>query len=72
MIQITRWSPDTCKCILEYQWDDQIPEEEREHTVYNVVSTCPEHAGSTPVEVFENVLELNQAFNEALAENDSH
>lgn len=71
MIQITRWSPDTCKCILEYQWDDVIPEDEREHTVYNIVSACSEHTG-TPQNIFEEVVELNQAFNAALAENEGH
>ena len=42
-IQITRWSPDTCRCVIDYQWDDSVPQEKREHTVSSIVSKCSFH-----------------------------
>lgn len=32
MLQVTHWSPDTCRCIIGYQWDDSISEDLRVHT----------------------------------------
>jgi hypothetical protein len=32
MIQTTTWRPDTCKCVITYQWDDTISENARTHT----------------------------------------
>jgi len=44
-LKTTRWYPDTCECILEYQWDDSVDESNRTHTVSNIVSKCPVHQG---------------------------
>lgn len=30
-IQTTRWSPDTCNCVILYQWDDALPDDQRVH-----------------------------------------
>ena len=43
-IQTTRWSPDTCSCVIEYTWDDTEPEATRTHTVSNYINTCTEHS----------------------------
>jgi len=32
MLQTTTWSPNTCGCVIIYQWDDSIPEASRTHT----------------------------------------
>lgn len=66
-IQITRWSPDTCKCIIDYQWDSDIPIEQRVHTYSKTIKDCPEHSslGST---IFDVILEENQRKNKLYSE----
>lgn len=44
MINTTRWSPDTCGCTVEYQWDTTTPEDQRVHTPINTVISCPAHS----------------------------
>jgi hypothetical protein len=41
-LHTTRWTPDTCGCVVEYQWDDAVPDDQRTHTVKNMVA-CPAH-----------------------------
>ena len=43
MIKTTRWHPDTCDCIIEYDWDTDQPEDSRTHTVKRVVRACAAH-----------------------------
>lgn len=43
-IQTTRWSPDTCGCIIEYSWDDSVPQNSRTHSLANYVRRCSVHA----------------------------
>lgn len=45
MKQTTRWSPDTCGCVIEYEWDDSVKDTEREHTISRIVQPCKEHEG---------------------------
>ena len=45
MQHTTRWSPDTCKCVLEYTWDDAQDENSRVHTPSNVIKACSFHIG---------------------------
>jgi hypothetical protein len=62
MIQVTRWKPDTCGCVIDYEWDDSLPLEEREIQVKSVVK-CDEHKSNTKQETFDNVLDENQSKN---------
>ena len=39
----TRWSPDTCECVLEYEWDDEEPEDKRGHNFAETISACSVH-----------------------------
>ena len=41
---INRWSPDTCGCVIDYQWDPALPAELRAHTVYDIVKACADHS----------------------------
>lgn len=41
---VTRWSPDTCNCIIEYEWDDLDPPENRPHTLFNYINSCQAHS----------------------------
>lgn len=46
-IKTTRWTPDTCAdppCIVDYTWDDTVPQDSRTHTVSAVVQRCVLHA----------------------------
>ncbi len=41
----TRWYPDTCGCVLEFEWDSAVPEASRTHTVRSV-TPCVFHPGA--------------------------
>lgn len=63
MQQRTRWSPDTCDCVINILWNDADPPENRQHT-REIVRTCAIHQGqSTPAEV---VYEENTRKNKAI------
>ena len=42
-LHINRWSPDTCACVFDYQWDDSVPADQRVHTLSNVINVCLQH-----------------------------
>lgn len=66
-IQKTTWSPDTCKCTLEYEWDDAVPQELRTHTIANVVKACPIHDHHTDkIAHYDDVMAENQSKNKAI------
>ena len=63
-IQTTRWSPDTCGCILEYTWDDSVPAASRVHTISRAVNVCNAHTGLVSLtDVWNNILPENQRKN---------
>lgn len=67
MKHITRWKPDTCNCVLEYEWDDQEPSDTRVHTPITV-EACEVHSSITDVASgFDAVLQENKYKNEAVA-----
>lgn len=68
MINITRWSPDTCGCVLEYEWDTELPEDQRVHTPRPPVKVCDEHKANPKVEVHNKVHEENTRKNIVLDE----
>lgn len=43
VINITRWSPDTCGCVIDVSWDDSVPGEQRKTEHYATVEVCPIH-----------------------------
>lgn len=42
MKHITTWHPDTCACVIQYEWDDTEPEATRVHTAVGS-TTCNVH-----------------------------
>lgn len=54
----TRWSPDTCSCVLEY--DEGI-------NITAVVAACPKHAGNQPTDHLAAVLAHNRQKNRVLS-----
>ncbi len=71
-LQVTRWYPDTCDCIIDYEWDVAQPEATRTHTVKAIIKRCAAHRGiRDDSQHFSTVLEenvrKNQVVNRALA-----
>lgn len=67
-INTTRWSPDTCKCVIEYDWDVDLPADQRIHTPSNIVKDCPEHSGLTVGNLYTKILDENQRKNKFYGE----
>lgn len=42
MKHVTTWRPDTCGCVIEYEWDDAVNENARTHKQVAAVP-CPAH-----------------------------
>lgn len=59
MIKTTRWSPDTCKCILEFQWDTDKSLSKRTHTFLPPTEICPLHSSVHISEISDVVYEEN-------------
>ena len=64
-IQKTRWYPDTCSCVIEYEWDDTEPQETRQHTLKNI-ERCQAHNLVNSGEAYGNVIDENQSKNKAI------
>lgn len=68
MIKTTTWELDTCRCVVEYTWDDAAPDADRVHTFRRFTRVCSEHAGmNRDAEHYERVLAENQGRNLAFA-----
>lgn len=66
-IRTTRWSPDTCSCVIEYTWDDTQPEQTRTHNLDNYITRCPAHSAlANDTERWNTILEENPRKNIAL------
>ena len=74
-IQRTLWSRDTCdptgenkfSCQIEYEWDDTVPQDQRTHTVSQIIKTCPIHQHHIDkVAHYQDVLDENQSKNKAI------
>lgn len=44
MIRTNLWTPDTCGCTLEFQWDDAEDASVRAHVFSRSISACQAHA----------------------------
>lgn len=60
-INITQWSPDTCQCVFDYEWDGSLPVDQRVHTLKNVVDKCVDHSvvAVNPATHYATVLDEN-------------
>jgi len=67
MRKVTRWYPDTCDCVIEYEWDDSESEEVRTHTLKRVVAKCHAHKAVDHNSLFDVVLEENRRKNHVFA-----
>lgn len=58
---LTRWRPDTCGCVIEYEWDSDDAEETRVHTPVKI-DACPDHPATGDLEAdFAAILAHNRA-----------
>ena len=64
----TRWKPDTCECVLEYEWDIEDMNPNRTHTLKKIVTACPEHTGLTPAQAYSAIKGENTTKNQFLKE----
>jgi len=55
-IKITRWSPDTCDCVIDYVWSEKHPDDERVHRPCQVIKACPLHAHHVSVDDHHDAL----------------
>ena len=66
-IKTTRYSPDTCACVIDYTWDDTTTEDQRVHTLSNYVNKCAAHSSlATDQQRWNAVFEENPRKNLAL------
>lgn len=66
-LHTTRWSPDTCGCIIDLEWDDAQDENARIHSLAAIPARCPAHSALAPPVVFNTVMEENRRKNQVLA-----
>lgn len=59
MLRVTRWSPDTCSCVLEYEWDDAQDENIRTHSFKRAVQLCEHHKALVASEAYDQVISEN-------------
>jgi hypothetical protein len=65
-IQTTEWRPDTCGCVLYYQWDDTAPQDTRVHAPVDSIK-CTFHANqATHSAAFNSVIDENTRKNQGL------
>ena len=58
-IKTTTWSPDTCGCEIEYDWDTEVPQASRTHTLKQINRRCPAHSAGTEAVEYAAVIDEN-------------
>ena len=63
----TKYSPDTCDCVIEYTWDDSVPADIRTHTLSTYINKCSAHSGlATDQDRWNSIFEENPRKGQAL------
>ena len=66
MLHANIWSPDTCGCQIEFEFDDELPAETRTHTAKRIIKKCEVHSTSDIMDRhdhYDTVLKENQTKN---------
>ncbi len=61
--QTTKWSPDTCDCVLVYGWDSD--DQSKEHKFLRAEKLCAHHKGLASKDAYDKVLDENKRKNRA-------
>jgi len=61
------WKPDTCNCVITYEWDTEDTNINREHTVIHT-EPCEFHKDQSKEVVFETVKDENTRKNKFIAD----
>jgi hypothetical protein len=64
MLKVTTWSPDTCKCVIEYSWDSDNPQAEVQP--HGIVKACEAHKGHDVTTHHTKILKENKDKNRAI------
>lgn len=68
-MQQNTWSPDTCdKCEIVYEWDDTVSQDQRVHTVVEVINAPVDFKNDTKEVQYDKILKENQRKNIAIGE----
>ena len=69
-IKVTTWTPDTCDCVIQYQWDEDLDEDTRTHSLNFIRKSCQAHSNLLPNEAvtYTAVLDENNKKSRALLE----
>jgi hypothetical protein len=67
-IRYTRWSPDTCACIHDVQWDDSLPDTQRVHSAGATIALCSFHGALNVTSQFAALMDENPRKNKALTQ----
>ena len=65
-LQTTRWSPDTCGCVVDYTWDDSVSQEARTHHYAGHVLKCSAHAPLSDEAAYAALTDENPRKNQTL------
>lgn len=65
MIRITKWKPDTCGCVINLEWDDEVSSENRTHSL-NSIEKCEFHQALSDADAHAAVLDENVTKNQVL------
>ena len=64
-VKTTCWSPDTCDCRIEYNWDDEVAAHLRVHTIGKVDIKCAVHQAVADNDLLDTLLNENRRKNVA-------
>ena len=53
------WTPDTCTCTVEYEWDKDTDESSRVHTFKKVHMTCKHHEALQGKQLYDQLSKEN-------------
>ena len=68
VLQVTRWTPDTCGCVIDLEWDDAVDPKDRVHTAKRILKDCGAHGTRADKhDHLATVLEENQRKNKTFA-----
>ena len=69
-IKTTTWEPDTCDCVIQYKWDEDLDEDTRTNSLNFIGKACQAHSNLLPNEAvtYTAVLDENNKKGRALLE----